>query len=188
MKNYQGLINNQLLKNTVCKLVTKFDEFELRKYTASTVLEIIENGNRTTALLNARNKLKTLMNNKNIMINESSKNRLIPEVMIEPFVARNQWKIEFLLENNGLILSDSDNEMQLKNHSQKYYGIVNITGLISNEKIIQKMMFLKSWIAKEKLVIIAKPKIVIYKCYFRIAFLKRVEIFIEIEKPLKTFS
>jgi hypothetical protein len=188
MKNYQGLINEPLLKATVCKMVTQFDEFQLRKYSASTVLEFIENGTRSTALLRARNKLKTLMINKNIIINESAKNRVIPEIMIEPFVARNQWKIEFLLENNGLMLPDLNNEMQLKNHSQKYYGIVNITGIISDEKIIQKMMLLKSWIAKEKLVIVGKPKIAIYQCYFKIACLKRVEIYIEVQSPLKTSS
>ena len=182
MENYQGLIHDQRIKATSFRLIKRFDEFELRKYTTSTILEVIENGSRAIALSKAKNKFKNQNElNKSILINESSSNRGIPEVMIEPSTKINQWKFEFFLENHGPSFNDLPKEFQVEILPEKTYGTIKINALMSNEKIVQKILLLKSWLAKEKCSIVGKPKIAIYKSPWKIAFLRKMEIYIEVE-------
>ncbi len=186
MENHNNKIHHHFMKDTSYKLMVNFDEFELRKYTPATVLEIVEIGSRTNALIKAKRKLLALIEqNKKILINESASNRNIPEILIEPLAKRNEWKFIFFLENNDLPLSVFQERITMSNQPEKHYGTVRVIGLMSNEKIVQKILLLKSWLAKEKLLIVGKPKIAMYKSYWNIAFLKRVEIYIEVEPSVK---
>jgi len=184
MENITYLIKDQILNDTSYRLIKAFDMFELRKYTPSTMVEIIELGNREIATTNALNKITTYLKNNNLKIANSDQAAL-PYVVIQPLDKGKKWKFEFYLENDSYKLQKlkkEQPEIKINQFNEKYFATIKISGLMSNEKIIERTLLLKSWIAKEKLLIKETPKIARYKSFLYFTFFEKKEVMIEVKR------
>jgi hypothetical protein len=184
METFTPLIKDQVLKETSYKLVKAYDVFELRKYTASTMLEIIESGNREIALSNALNKSTSYLN-KNNFNRASSNQEALPYVVMQDLDKGKKWKFEFYLQNDRYQLQELKKdlpEIKINQPNEKYYATIKASGMLSNEKLIQRTLLLKSWIAKEKLIITEAPKIAKYKSFWDYTFFEKREIMIEVKR------
>jgi hypothetical protein len=179
-------MKDEILNETSCELIKAFDIFELRKYSPSNVVEIIETGSRENALSNALNKIIIYLN-KNNLKRAKSKQDALPYVVMQPLDNGKKWKFDFYLQNYGYELPEllkGQQEIKIKRFNEKYFATIKISGMLSNEKIIERTLLLKSWIAKEKLLINEAPKIAKYKSFWDFAFIEKKEIMIEVKRKL----
>jgi len=184
MQNITYQIKDQILNETSYKLITAFDMFELRKYTSSTVVEIVEPGSREKALSNALNKISIYLN-KNNLKRANYEQEALPYVVMQQLEKGKKWKFEFYLQNecDKLIeLITGHQEIKINQFSERYFATIKLSGILSNERIIERTLFLKSWIAKEKLLINEVPKIAKYKSFWDFAFIEKKEIMIEVRR------
>ncbi len=184
MENISYLIKNQVLNETSYKLVKAYDVFELRKYTASTLVEINESGNREIALTNALNKITSYLNQNNLK-RASCNQEGLPYVVMQGLDKGKKWIFEFYLQNDCYKLQELKKdlpEIKIKQFNEKYFATIKVTGLLSNETLIQLTLLLKSWIAKEKLEVIEKPKIAKYKSFWDFTLFEKREIMIEVKR------
>jgi len=183
MQNITYQIKDQILNETSYKLIKAFDMFELRKYTSSTVVEIIETGSREKALSNALNKISIYLI-KNNLKRASSEQEALPYVVMQP-LEKEKWRFEFYLQNERDKLTDQimvQQDIKINRFNEKYFATIKLPGFFSNEKIIERTLLLKSWIAKEKLLINEAPKIAKYKSFWDFAFIEKKEIMIEVRR------
>ena len=184
MQNITYQIKDQILNETSYKLITAFDMFELRKYTSSTLVEIIETGSREKALSNALNKISIYLS-KNNLKRANYEQEALPYVVMQPLEKGNKWKFEFYLQNESDKLTDQitgQQDIKINHCNEKYFATIKLSGILSNEKIIERTLLLKSWIAKEKLLINEAPKIAKYKSFWDFAFIEKKEIMIEVRR------
>jgi hypothetical protein len=184
MENITYLIKNQILNDTSYKLIKAFDMFELRKYTPSTMVEIIELGNLEIASTNALNKITTYLKNNNLKRVNSDQVPL-PYVVIQPLDKGKKWKFEVYLQNDSYKLQKlkkDQPEIIINQSNEKYFATIKVSGLMSSEKIIERTLLLKSWIAKEKLVIKEEPKIAKYRSFLDFTFFEKKEVLIEVKR------
>jgi len=184
MQNITYKMKDKISNNTSYKLIKAFDMFELKKYSSSTVVEIIETGSRENALSKAQNKISIYLN-KNNLKKANSDQEALPYVVMQPLDNGKKWKFDFYLQNNCDQLPElvkSQQEIKINRFNEKYFATIKISGILSNEKIIERTLLLKSWIAKEKLIINEAPKIAKYKSFWDFAFFERKEIMIEVKR------
>ncbi len=184
MQNTTHFIKDQILNETSYKLIKAFDVFELRKYTPSTMVEIIESGNREDALSSALNKIKFYLNENNLKRAKSDQ-AVLPYVVMQRLDRGKKWKFEFFLQNDCYKLQELKKdkpEIKIYQFKERYFATIKVTGLLSNETLIERTLLLKSWIAKEKLVINEAPKIAKYKSFWDFTFFEKREIMIEVSR------
>jgi len=114
----------------------------------------------------------------------SSEQEALPYVIMQP-LEKEKWRFEFYLQNESDKLTDQitvQQDIKINRFNEKYFATIKLPGFFSNERIIERTLLLKSWIAKEKLLINEAPKIAKYKSFWDFAFIEKKEIMIEVRR------